>query len=488
MLKNVAAKGLIGKRSSLGRSEALRDIGMKEHVHRLFDRSSAYTRIPGSFVEGLKKCSHILEMQIPIKRDDGSIDIFEGFRAHHSIHALPLKGGIRFTPGLKLEDVEAVAALMTLKMAVVDIPYGGAHGGVSVDPSKLSKSELEQLTRNYARELTKSGFMGPSIDVAGPDIGTDSTTMAWVMDEYSKLAPNDTELLAVVTGKPEASGGIAGRVEATGRGFYYALHQFLSDLELTESLGLTNNLDNKSYIIQGFGNVGYYIAKFVTENAKGKIVGILEKDGGTYNPEGLDVKALKKHFDKHHTLKGFDGGDTYSYAEDILSKECDILVPAAIEKTINSENMHLLKCKIVAEAANMPITLKAEEYLLNHGVAILPDILMNAGGVITSYFEYVKNIGHISPGKLTKRWEMRSNEAILKFIAGLLETDLTHGELHVASDLDIVNNALEDLMTNSVKLTQKTANRFAINYRDAAYVNAINRIYENLRYSSYYAA
>lgn len=488
MLKSVATKNLLAKRSTLGRSEVLKDLSMRDTVHRLLDRCSSYTRIPSSFVEGLKKCSHVLEMTIPIKRDDGSIDIFEAYRAHHSIHALPLKGGIRFSPGMKLEDVEAVAALMTLKMAVVDIPYGGAHGGVSVDPTKLSQSELEQLTRQYAKELTKAGFMGPSVDVAGPDIGTDSTTMAWVMDEYSKLAPNDTEALAVVTGKPEAAGGIAGRVEATGLGFYYALQEFLSDIELTETLGLSPTLDGKSYIIQGFGNVGYYVSKFVTENAKGKIVGILEKDGGTYNSEGLNIPALKKHFDRHKTLKGYDGGETFSYSDDILSKECDILVPAATERTINSQNAHLLKCKLIAEAANMPITLRAEEYLINNGVAILPDVLMNTGGVICSYFEYVKNIGHISPGKLTKRWEMRSNEAILKFIAGLLDTELTHGELVVASDLDIVRNALEDLMTNAVKSTQKTANRFAISYRDAAYVNAMNRIYENLRYSSYYAA
>jgi len=193
----------------------------------------------------------------------------------------------------------------------------------------------------------------------------------------------------------------------------------------------------------------------VTENAKGKIVGIIEKDGGTFNAEGLDIKALKKHFDRHGTLKGFDGGETSHYAEEILSKECDILVPAATERTINTDNAHLLKCKLVAEAANMPTTLRAEEYLNNNGVIILPDIVMNTGGVICSYFEYVKNIGHISPGKLTKRWEMRSNEKILKFIAELLDTEMPHEELQVASDLDIVRNALEDIMTSAVKSTQK---------------------------------
>ena len=303
-----------------------------------------------------------------------------------------------------------------------------------------------------------------------------------MMDEYIQLAPGDTEAQGVVTGKPEASGGIHGREEATGLGFYFALKQFFLDQNFTESIELSRNLGDKTYIIQGFGNSGYYIAKFLYEKEGAKIIGIVESDGATYNKDGLDITALKNHVDRHSTVKGCDGGDTFNNPNAILFKKCDVLIPTTDMRSIKSMNAHLLNCKVVAEGCNMPVTLKAEEYLTTNGTVILPDIIMNSGGTISSYFEYVKNIGHISPGKLTKRWELKANESIMKYIAQLLGTELPTSELTIASDLDIMRSALEDSMITSIKAIQLTSKRFAIDFRDAAYVNALNRIYENVRF------
>lgn len=482
MLKQVIKKAPLVNRSSISKMNAEKEISSFTTLVHLMERAATYTRTPLSFVERLKNCAHVVELTLPIKRDDGSLDFFVAYRAHHSNHMMPMTGGIRYTPNMQLEDVEALAGLQTLKLACVDIPFGGSHGGISVDPRGLSDKELERLTRRYAHELFKASFIGPGLDVMAPDNGTDSKIMAWMMDEYIQLAPNDTEAQGVATGKPETSGGIHGREEASGLGFYYALRQFFSNPNLAESIEVSRKLSDKTYIIQGFGNTGYHIAKFLTEKENARIIGVVEIDGATYNPEGIDIPALKRHFDKHSTVKGFEGGETSPFGDTVLFKPCDVLITAAHMRTINIQNAHLLNCKVVAEGSNMPVTLKAEEYLVNHGVVILPDIIMNTGGIISSYFEYVKNIGHISPGKLTKRWELRSNEAILKYIAKLLGTDLPISELTIASDLDIMRTALEDTMINSVKALEVTAKRFAIGYRDAAYVNALNRIYESVRF------
>ena len=482
MIKHAAKKAQLVGRSSISKLHAEKEIGSFGTLMQFIERAATYTRTPSSFIEGLKTCSHVLELTLPIKRDDGSLDFFVAYRAHHSNHTSPMSGGIRYAPNMQLEDVEALAGLATMKLACVDIPFGGANGGISVDPKDLSDKELERLTRRYAHELYKASFMGPGLDVLGPDMGTNSKIMAWMMDEYSQLAPGDTEAQGVVTGKPEASGGIHGREEAAGYGFYLALKQFLSNQNLAESTELSNKLNDKTYIIQGFGNSGYNISNFLYEKENAKIIGIVEIDGATYNKDGLDINALKKHYDKHSTVKGFSGGETHANGDAILFKPCDVLIPAASIATINNTNAHFLNCKIVAEGCNMPVSLKAEKYLINNGVTILPDLVMNSGAAISSYFEYVKNIGHISPGKLTKRWELRANESIMKYIAQLLGSELPTSELQVASDLEIMRSALEDSIITAVKSVELTAKRFAIGYRDAAYVNSLNRIYESVRF------
>ncbi|OMJ93035.1 hypothetical protein SteCoe_4118 [Stentor coeruleus] len=482
MLKQAAKKAFQVGRSQIYKQHAEKEAGSFSHLCTLIDRAATYTRTPASFIESMKNCTHVLELTIPIKRDDGTLDFFNGYRAHHSNHTLPMKGGTRYVPNMTVEDVEALSGLTTMKLACVDIPFGGASGGISVDPTQLSEKELERLTRRYAHELFKASFMGPGLDVLGPDVGTNSKIMAWMMDEYIQLAPNDTEAQGVVTGKPEASGGIHGRDEADGFGFCIALKQFFLNQNLAESIEVSSNLHDKTYIIHGFGTTGYHIAKFLHEKEKAKIIGVVEGNGATFNKDGLDIVGLKAHYDKHKTVQGFSGGDTYTNGEEVLYKPCDVLIPAGDLRSINSSNSHFLNCKVVAEAANMPTTFKAEELLTSRGVVILPDVVMNSGGIVSSYFEYVKNIGHISPGKLTKRWELRANESIMKYIAQLLGTEMPTGELAIASDLDIVRAALEDSMISAVKNTENTAKRFAIGYRDAAYVNALNRIYESVRF------
>jgi glutamate dehydrogenase (NAD(P)+) len=482
MIKQTGKKIRLAGRSQISKANAEKEMGSFSSLCYMLDRAATYTRTSSSFIEGLKNCSHVLELTLPIKRDDGTLDFFRGYRAHHSNYTSPMSGGIRYVPNLKLEDVEALSGLTTIKLACVDVPFGGANGGISVDPDDLSEKELERLTRRYAHELFKASFMGPGLDILGPGMGTGSKIMAWMMDEYIQLAPNDTEAQGVVTGKPEASGGITGRQEATSLGFYYALRQFLSNQNLVESIELSNKLNDKTYIIQGFGNTGYNISKFLYEKENAKIIGILSTDGATYNKDGLDIKALKKHYDRHSTVKGFDGGETYSNSDYVLFKPCDVLVTASNMRAINNTNAHFLNCKIVAEGADMTVTLKAEEYLVNRGVVLLPDIIMNSGGHISSYFEYIKNIGHISPGKLTKRWELKANESIMKYIAQLLDTELPTGELAIASDLEIMQTALEDSMISATKAVELTSKRFAIGFRDAGYVNALNRIYETVRF------
>ena len=482
MLKKAGKKVVQASRSSISQRNSAPEIGSFQQLCDQLSNSATYTRTPADFIEGLKNCSHVLELTLPIRRDDGSLDFFTAYRAHHSTHTLPMKGGIRYVPNMKLDDVEALSALNTIKLAVIDAPFGGASGVISVDPKTLTDTELERLTRRYAHELYKASFMGPGLDCLGPDVGTNSKIMAWMMDEYTQLAPNDTEAQGVCTGKPEASGGIPGRDEAGGLGFYFALRQFFSNENFAESIDLSPKLNDKTYIIQGFGSNGYNVAKFLSEREGAKIIGIVEIDGGTYNKDGLDIKALRKHYQNHQTVKGFSGGETFSNGDYVLFKPCDILVTAADVGSINSINAKFLNCKVIGECANLSITSKAEEYLKSQGVVILPDVIMHTGGIISSYFEYVKNIGHISPGKLTKRWEMKSNEAILKYIAKLLGTDMPVGELSIASDLDIMRSALEDSVVGTVKSVEVTANRFAIGYRDAAYVNALNKIYESVRF------
>jgi glutamate dehydrogenase (NAD(P)+) len=343
----------------------------------------------------IKACNSLLRVNFPLHRDDGSTEVIRGYRAQHSHHRLPCKGGIRFSDEVDLQEVEALASLMTYKCAIVDVPYGGAKGGIAINPRKYSVHELEMITRRYTMELKKYGFIGPGVDVPAPDVGTGAREMSWIKDTYTMLyGMDDVSASACVTGKPLSQGGIQGRTEATGLGLYYATRDFLADEAFCRSARITPGIAGKTVIVQGFGNVGYYAAKFFQEHGA-KVLGVVEYNGGVFNAKGLDIEALKKHQASAKSLLGFAGAQRELGAEAamaLLEEPCDILVPAALEKQITKHNAPRIQARIVSEGANGPTTPWAEEILNKKGTIVLPDMLMNAGGVTVSYFEWLKNL------------------------------------------------------------------------------------------------
>lgn len=456
-----------------------------EMVKMNFDYAVKYTNVDPGLLEIIKACNSLLRVNFPLRRDDGSVEVIRGYRAQHSHHRLPCKGGIRYADEVDLQEVEALASLMTYKCAAVDVPFGGAKGGVSINPKNYSVHELELITRRYTMELKKFGFIGPGIDVPAPDVGTGPREMSWVKDTYTSLfGMDDINSAACVTGKPLSQGGIAGRTEATGLGLYYATRDFLSNAAFCAQYRLTPGIKGKTVILQGFGNVGFYAAKFFAQHGA-KVIGVVEYNGAVFNPAGLDVEALKAHQTASGSLLGFSGATRSLPAESALSgmeEECDILVPAALEKQITRENAGRIKAKLVSEGANGPTTPFAEEILASKGVPVLPDMLCNAGGVTVSYFEWVKNLSHIRMGRLTRKWEERSKRLMLEQVQAAQDGKVTLDAKQVAelvggpSERDMVYSGLEDTMSVAVQETLATMAKHRVSPRVAAMVNAVNKI------------
>lgn len=379
--------------------------------------------------------------------------------------------------------MEALAALMTYKCSVVDVPYGGAKGGVSIDPKEYSVHELELITRRYTMELHRHGFIGPGVDVPAPDVGTGPREMAWIKDTFQMLyAMDDINAPACVTGKPLSQGGIAGRTEATGLGVYYATREFLDNVEECKRKNIAPGIKGKSTVVQGFGNVGFYASKFF-EEAESKIVGVIEYNSAAYNEKGLNIEKLKEYHLKHGTLEGFSGATKTVGAADalkIMEVETDILIPAALEKQITKHNAERIKAKIITEGANGPMTPFAEEILERKGAVTYPDMLINAGGVTVSYFEWLKNLQHVRFGRMTKKWEERSKQIMLEKIkrstSAKFSADEERAVVQGPSELDIVRSGLEDTMCKSVDETIATARELNCNYRTAAFVNSLRKI------------
>lgn len=440
------------------------------------------SQLPEPFIGSLEQCDFTLTVQIPLKMDDGSMTKFNAFRAHHSTYALPLKGGVRFSPSTTTEVSESMALLNTLKLAVVDLPLGGAGGGIEVDPSELSLNEFEQLLRRYSEALFTRDMMSPAIDVPGPELGATPWSMAIMMDTYRSHV-NDVNALACLTGKPVEIAGVKGRTTAGGTGACFALREFCKSEEMMKGVGLTAGLSGKSYIIAGFGSMGSTIADIITNQEKdAHIIAVIEKDGCTYNPSGLNIPELKAHFQLHQTIKGFDGGQTFNSSRQILSKPCDILVTATCEQYINSSNVNGLNCKLLAECANGGLTQYADHQLKAKGVVILPDLILTSGSLAVSFLEYVKNLGHIKLGRLTKRWQERSSARIYSLLEKVSNKKINVQELKGADELALVNNCLEDVMTESVEKCVETSKRMKTDYRTAAWVNALNRIYDRKKF------
>lgn len=457
------------------------DLNLNNIVNQQFDKAAAHLKVPKGLLQQIKVCDNVLYVQFPVKFGK-DYEIFEGWRAEHSHHRKPLKGGIRYSQLVDQHEVMALAALMTYKCAIVNVPFGGSKGGVKLRSRNYKPDQLEKITRRFTAELIRKKFIGPGINVPAPDYGTGEREMAWIEDTYDAFHPGDLDNMACTTGKPLSQGGIRGRREATGRGVVFALRELFRTPKELKRAGLAPGLEGKTVSVQGFGNVGYHVASILHEEDGAKIVAIGEWDGTLYNPKGIDVPALQKHRALTGSIRGFAGAKTLPKASDCLEVECDVLVPAALENQITQANVKKLRCKVVAEAANGPTTPKAEEYLAKNGVLVLPDIFMNAGGVTVSYFEWTKNISHMRYGRLEKRLDHAKREnlvgAIETLVGGAFPVPSRENLVRGTDERDLVNSGLEETMVTAFDEIVEIRNRFRKidDYRTAAYVNAIQKV------------
>lgn len=452
-----------------------------ESVNAFFDRAASYTTHPKDLLDQIKQCNSVYEFRFPIRLDNGGIETIQAFRVEHSHHKAPTKGGIRYSEMVNEDEVMALAALMTYKCAIVDVPHGGAKGGIKVNPKNYSVGELERITRRYTAELVRKKFIGPGIDVPAPDYGTGPREMAWIVDTYAALNPGDVDAAGCVTGKPLPQGGINGRTEATGLGLFYGVTRATSYADDMKALGLTPGIAGKRVVVQGLGNVGYYSAKFHQE-AGGLLVGLSEMEGGIVNPKGLDLEAVVAHRKSTGSILNFPGATNLAKASDILEVDCDILVPAAIETVITAENAPRVKAKIIAEGANGPTTAEADQILVKKGIMVLPDMYANAGGVTVSYFEWLKNLSHVRFGRLSKRHEEESNvrmlDAVEKITGRTLSAEERAAIIRGADEKDFVYSGLQESMYSAYDHIRsvKMANKAIPDLRTAAFVSVIDKI------------
>ncbi len=456
------------------------EIPFFQSVNTYFDKAAALLDHSQGLLDQIRACNAVYQIQFPV-RVKGEIQVISAWRAEHSHHKLPCKGGIRYSEDVNQDEVIALSALMTYKCAVVNVPFGGGKGGIKINPKHYTIDELERITRRYTVELIRKNFIGPAVDVPAPDYGTGMREMSWIADTYQTIKFDDVNALGCVTGKPIAQGGVNGRTEATGRGVFFGVREAVNDVDLMKSLGLTTGLSNKTVIVQGFGNVGYYAAKFIQEGGA-TITGIIEWDGAVYNPDGIDVNALKIHQANTGSIRNFSGAQTIDIGNTVLEYPCDILVPAALESQITDWNADRIQAKIIAEGANGPIAASAEPTLLAKNILVIPDMFINAGGVVVSYFEWLKNLSHVRFGRLDKRYEENSKKGLIATIENLTGKSLSASEgsllVQGPNEVDLVNSGLEDSMIGSyheiMEVWRNNAN--VKDMRTAAFITAIDKI------------
>ena len=462
-------------------SSETKGLSFRQSVDRMVDRAIELIGLDPGIASAIKGCNAVLELRFPVEIK-GKVEVFTGWRAVHSIHRLPAKGGIRYATTVDQDEVEALAALMTYKCAIVDVPFGGSKGGLHIDPRKYERDELKNITRRFARELATKGFLSPSTNVPAPDMGTGQREMAWIADTYKHMYPEDINYIACVTGKPVQFGGVRGRVEATGRGVQYVLQEFFRHPEDVKAANMKDCLEGKRIIIQGLGNVGYHTAKFISEEDGAKIIAIIEHDGGLVNENGLCIEEVYNFLNEHGGVKDFPDATYVENGSQLLEMECDILIPAAIESVIHKGNAPDIKAKLIAEAANGPITFEADRILSKRGVVILPDSYVNAGGVVVSYFEWIRNLSHMRFGRMERRFEELRGKQIIsaleeatgKKMPDRVLTELARG----ADELDLVRSGLDDTMRLAFQNIRdvKARNDKVDDYRLASYIIAIEKI------------
>ncbi len=463
------------------------EVSFKDSVNLSFDLARATLEIPDGMAQYIRNVNNVYQVRFPVKIK-GQIETFIGWRAVHSDHKLPAKGGIRFAPQVNQNEVEALAALMSYKCALVDVPFGGSKGGLLIDPSKYDRESMEKITRRFAFELIQKDYIGPGTNVPAPDMGTGQREMAWMASTYNSYRPGDINHLACVTGKPVSMGGIQGRVEATGRGVVFGLREFFRTPEDVKSARLEGTLQGKKVIIQGLGNVGYYTAKILQEEDGAKVIAVLEYNGGWSDPNGVNVEEIYRYKVANKGLEGYSGpGKFVQDSTLLLEEECDILIPAAMEGVIHRGNAARIQAKIIAEAANGPVTFAAEAILQEKGVVSIPDVYLNAGGVTVSYFEWIKNLSHIRFGRIQKRYDEGKYEQLILAIESstghaipqALKEQICKG----SEEIDLVRSGLDDTMREAWRAIRE---RFWTNdeiksYRIAAMSIAIEKIHNSYR-------
>ncbi|MDQ3552414.1 MAG: Glu/Leu/Phe/Val dehydrogenase [Bacteroidota bacterium] len=452
-----------------------------DSVIKSFDKAANFTNWDPGILEQIKACNSVYQMKFPVRMDDGRIEVIEAYRVQHSQHKTPCKGGIRFAAEVNQDEVMALAALMTYKCAIVNVPFGGGKGGIRISPKKYSVYELEKITRRYTSELVKKNFIGPGIDVPAPDYGTGEREMAWIVDTYSSLRPGEIDSAGCVTGKPITQGGVRGRREATGLGIFYGIREVCNMKDVMDKLGLTTGVEGKRIIIQGLGNVGYHAAKFF-QNAGAKITALAEYEGAIYNEDGLDIDEVFEHRKTTGSILNYSGSSNFAKNTDALEYDCDILIPAALENVINSENAMQVKAKIIGEGANGPLTPEADEVFVTKGTLVVPDMFLNAGGVTVSYFEWLKNLSHVRYGRMEKRFTENLNHHILGQIEELTGKKVVERErqfiMHGPEEVDLVYSGLEETMITATREIMEAwkKNPQIPDMRTAAFVVAINKV------------
>ncbi|MEM9277908.1 MAG: Glu/Leu/Phe/Val dehydrogenase [Pseudomonadota bacterium] len=470
-------------------TENVAEPSFRESVNRLFDRAVNHMDLSPGMIEKIRVVNSTYTVRFGVKLR-GDIHTFTGYRSVHSEHAEPVKGGIRYADNVHQDEVEALAALMTYKCALVEVPFGGSKGGLRINPREWEPEELERITRRFAFELIKRDLIHPSQNVPAPDMGTGEREMAWIADQYHRMNTTDIDARACVTGKPLNAGGIRGRVEATGRGVQYAVQDFFRYPEDLKIAGLSEGLAGKRIVVQGLGNVGYHAAKFLQEEDDCKITGIIEYNGSLSNEDGIDVEAAKQFMMEHGSFDGFPGATFVQNGNALLEMDCDVLIPAALEAVINLENADRIKASLIVEAANGPVTAGADEVLRKKGIVIIPDMFANAGGVTVSYFEWVKNLSHIRFGRMQRREEEARHRMLIDEIETATGKELSKAfkdrYIKGADELSLVRSGLDDTMRGAyggmrVLWHQNRAKDADFDLRTAAYMIAIGRVADSYK-------
>lgn len=452
-----------------------------DDVCQFFDNAAQFTKHPQGLLDQIKACNSVYRFQFPIRKGN-SFEVIHAWRVEHSHHMSPTKGGIRYSEMVSEDEVMALAALMTYKCAIVNVPFGGAKGGIKINPKNYTLAELETITRRYTVELIKKNFIGPGIDVPAPDYGSGEREMSWIADTYYTMNPGQLDAMGCVTGKPIALHGIAGRREATGRGVAIAVRECVGVEEDMKRLGLTAGLSGKKVIVQGLGNVGYHSAKYLIEYGA-TLVGLCEYEGAIYNADGLDLEAVVAHRKETGSILGFTNAKAeFKNSGEGLEQDCDILVPAALENQITESNIGNIKAKVIAEGANGPTSPQAAAAFIARGCIIIPDMYCNAGGVTVSYFEWLKNLSHVAFGRMDKRYSENANQNMVNVLESATGMQLSATQRSMiikgASELELVNSGLEDTMIRSYHEIReiKMQNSKIDSLRTAAFVNSIDKV------------